>query len=258
MRVMDDVEFAARLFQAALHGLGHTHDAPPSPAECPGAMGLRQSMGMSLGSTAPVVGPAQAPLSLSPGLDSRLGAKRGRRPSTRLQEGVTNSRSTPVSMTIHPSVALILLGIAFMLAETFLPTFGLIGFGGLVTFVVGLLILIDSQWPGYAIPLPWIILLAISAALLLVALIAAAVKARQRQVVSGDAGLEGSLTCITALQTGDVHHGRVYGGWVQLQGENWQVLSPTPLQPGQRVRVIARKGLLLEVQAADDPPRRGV
>ncbi|MEF9671705.1 NfeD family protein [Pseudomonas sp. PCH446] len=71
-------------------------------------------------------------------------------------------------------------------------------------------------------------------------------------MVSGDAGLEGSLTPVTALKADDA-----YAGWVQLQGENWQVLSPTPLHTGQQVRVIARKGLLLEVKAVDDPPRRG-
>ncbi|MNF01524.1 hypothetical protein D3C80_2005280 [compost metagenome] len=46
-------------------------------------------------------------------------------------------------------------------------------------------------------------------------------------------------------------------GWVQLQGENWQVLSPSPLQLGQQVRVVARKGVLLDVIALDDPPAQG-
>jgi len=152
----------------------------------------------------------------------------------------------------YAGAGLILLGIAFMVAEAFLPTFGVIGFGGVVAFVVGSVILMDTQLPGYGIPLPLIIVLAMVSALLLVALVGAALKARRRQLVSGDAGLEGSLTHITALKTNDA-----CSGWVQLQGENWQVLSPTPLQPGQRVRVIARKGLLLEVKAADDSPARG-
>jgi membrane-bound serine protease (ClpP class) len=74
-------------------------------------------------------------------------------------------------------------------------------------------------------------------------------KTRPRRNVSGDDALLGSVTPVTSLQAGDV-----YIGWVHLQGEQWQVLSETPLQPGQQVRVVARKGLLLEVAAADAAP----
>jgi membrane-bound serine protease (ClpP class) len=48
--------------------------------------------------------------------------------------------------------------------------------------------------------------------------------------------------------------GNACNGWVHLQGEQWQVLSATPLQPGQQVRVVARKGLVLKVAAADAAP----
>ncbi|WP_371319308.1 NfeD family protein [Pseudomonas gingeri] len=147
---------------------------------------------------------------------------------------------------------LILLGIALIVAETLLPSFGLIGFSGLVAFMLGMLILFDPQLFDDNTARPLKLTLMLIGLLLLVGLIVAALKARQRQVVSGDAGLEGSLTPITTLKAGDA-----YAGWVKLQGENWQVLSATPLHPGQQVRVIARKGLLLEVKAVDGPPRRG-
>lgn len=57
----------------------------------------------------------------------------------------------PVSFA---GVALILLGITFMIAEAFLPSFGVVGFGGIVAFVVGALILIDTDAPGFGIPWP--------------------------------------------------------------------------------------------------------
>ena len=53
----------------------------------------------------------------------------------------------PVSFA---GVALILLRIAFMIAEAFLPSFGVVGFGGIVAFVVGALILIDTDAPVLA------------------------------------------------------------------------------------------------------------
>ncbi len=144
---------------------------------------------------------------------------------------------------------LILLGIALIVAEALMPSFGAIGFGGLVAVVMGMLILLDPQVFGDNTARPLKLTLLLIAVLLLVGLIGAVLKARQRQVVSGDAGLEGSLTAVTALKADNAR-----AGWVRLQGENWQILSPTPLHPGQLVRVIARKGLLLEVNAVDDPP----
>lgn len=152
----------------------------------------------------------------------------------------------PVS---YAGVGLIMLGMALMVAEAFLPSFGVIGFGGIVAFIGGATMLMDTQAPGFSVALPLIIAMAAVSALCLIGLVGVALKARQRQVVSGDAGLVGSMVTITALQADDP-----LGGWVQLQGENWQVLSQTPLRPGQRVRVVARRGLLLEVAVVPDTP----
>ncbi|MDF9619837.1 nodulation protein NfeD [Pseudomonas entomophila] len=147
----------------------------------------------------------------------------------------------PVS---HAGVALILLGIAFMVAEAFLPSFGVIGFGGIVAFVVGALILMDTDAPGFGIPLALIISLAVVSALLLGGVLGMALRARRRALVSGDAGLVGSLVTVTV-----VHQDNPFLGSVQAQGEQWQVQCATPLQPGQHVRVMARNGLTLEVSA---------
>lgn len=152
----------------------------------------------------------------------------------------------------YAGVGLILLGLAFMIAEAFLPSFGVIGFGGIVAFVVGAVILMDTDVPGFGIPLPLIISLSLLSALLLAALIGMALKARRRALVSGDAGLVGSQTTVSGLMPG-----MPLSGWVQLQGENWQVLSTSPLRLGQQVRVVARKGLLLDVIALDETPPQG-
>lgn len=147
----------------------------------------------------------------------------------------------------YAGVALLLLGLAFMAAEAFMPSFGVLGIGGIVAFVVGSVILIDTEVPGFGIPLALIIPLALASALLMVALVGMALKARQRPLVSGDTDLVGCLATVVVLQADNS-----CGGWVLLQGENWQVQSLAPLRPGQRVRVLARKGLLLEVAAADE------
>ncbi|MHC8303608.1 NfeD family protein [Pseudomonas sp. PB3P13] len=136
---------------------------------------------------------------------------------------------------------LIALGIGCLVAEVALPNYGVIGLGGIVMFVIGAVILTNAQ-----LPVPIMIGLGLFSAALLVVLLIRALKTRPRSTVSGDAGLVGSITAVMALQAGNACN-----GWVHLQGEQWQVLSATPLQPGQKVRVVARKGLLLEVAAAD-------
>lgn len=148
----------------------------------------------------------------------------------------------PVSFA---GVALILLGITFMIAEAFLPSFGVVGFGGIVAFVVGALILIDTDAPGFGIPLALIGTLALLSALLIGGVLGMALKARRRALVSGDAGLVGSLVTVTQVMASDP-----FCGVVLAQGEQWQVQCATPLQTGQNVRVTARHGVMLEVSAA--------
>ena len=66
----------------------------------------------------------------------------------------------------YAGVGLILLGLAFMIAEAFLPSFGAIGFGGVVAFVVGAVILMDTDVPGFGIPLTLIIGMALTLSLI--------------------------------------------------------------------------------------------
>ncbi|MCG4455425.1 nodulation protein NfeD [Pseudomonas sp. MMS21-TM103] len=152
----------------------------------------------------------------------------------------------------YAGVALILLGIAFIAAEAFLPSFGVLGIGGLVAFVFGALILIDTEVPGFGIPLALIVTLALTTGGVIFAILSMALRARRRALVGGDSELIGSLTRIQAVQPSNP-----LGGWVQLQGENWQVVSQVPLQPGQQVRVLARKGSTLDVATTEDTPPQG-
>lgn len=152
----------------------------------------------------------------------------------------------------YAGIALILLGIAFMVAEAFLPSFGVLGVGGVASFIFGALILIDTDVPGFGIPLALIVTLALASAGMILAILGMALKARRRQQVAGDSGLVGSLTAIQAVQADDPST-----GWVVLQGERWQVEAAAPLQPGQQVRVTERQGLRLCVSAVDEAPHDG-
>jgi membrane-bound serine protease (ClpP class) len=139
----------------------------------------------------------------------------------------------------YAGLALILLGVAFMVAEAFLPAFGSLGIGGLIAFVIGSVILIDTDIPGFGIPLALVGGLAATSALFLLFVVGAALKAHRRPVVSGREELVGAA--------GVVLEDFEREGWARVHSENWRVRAAAPLKAGQRVRVAAMRDLLLEV-----------
>ncbi|MDP3842283.1 MAG: nodulation protein NfeD [Oxalobacteraceae bacterium] len=139
----------------------------------------------------------------------------------------------------YAGLALILLGMAFMVAEAFMPSFGVLGLGGIAAFVAGALILIDTELPGFGIPVTLIAAIAVVSALLLAAMVGVVLKTRRRAVVSGPADLIGSIA--------EVQQATQHEGWARLRGETWRVVSDAPLQAAQKVRVVARNGLVLQV-----------
>jgi membrane-bound serine protease (ClpP class) len=144
----------------------------------------------------------------------------------------------------YSGLALIFLGIAFMIAEAFLPTFGAIGIGGVVAFVIGALLLIDTEMPGFGIPLYLVASVGIVAGLLVVATANLALRTRRRKAVSGVDTLIGSV----AEMLGDAPR----EGWANVGGETWRVVSDTPLTRAQKVRVLRRNGAVLEVTPFDN------
>ncbi|MBI3144614.1 MAG: nodulation protein NfeD, partial [Pseudogulbenkiania sp.] len=144
----------------------------------------------------------------------------------------------------YAGLALMLLGLACMVAEAFLPSFGALGIGGIVAFVIGGVMLIDTDLPGFGVPLSLIVTLAAASGLFIFFVSGMALKARRRPVVSGEAGLIGS--------TGEILDDLQAEGWVSIRGENWRVQSAIPLKRGQLVRVTARQGLVMNVEPCNE------
>ncbi len=145
----------------------------------------------------------------------------------------------------YVGLGLILLGIAFMIAEAFLPSFGVLGLGGVAAFVAGALFLIDTELPDYGIPIGMIAAIAGVSALLIVATAGVALKTRRRAVAGGSNGLVGVLA--------EVLDDTPREGWANVGGETWRIVSSVPLRRAQQVRVVARRGALLEVAPAEFP-----
>ena len=163
----------------------------------------------------------------------------------------------PISYT---GLALIFLGIAFLIAEAFLPTFGTLGFGGIIAFAAGALMLIDTDQPGYGVPLPMIAAISAVGALFVFFVSGFAYRARRRPIVSGGEALVGSIGEVidAALAPCDEEGQGTSTGWARVHGERWRVRAATALAAGARVRVTGRDGLTLDVVSAEEPQQRGV
>lgn len=144
----------------------------------------------------------------------------------------------------YAGLGLIALGLAFMVAEAFLPSFGVLGLGGIAAFITGAIILIDTDLPGFGIPVALIVTMAVTSALLIAAIAGMALKSRRLKVVSGGEQMIGS--------TGSVIEATPEQAWAYVHGERWQIVSRAPLLPGRKVRVVARDGLVLEVVPVEE------
>ena len=138
----------------------------------------------------------------------------------------------------YAGLALMLVGVAFMIGEVFVPSFGALGIGGVIAFAVGSIILIDAE--GYSISIPLIAGFSLASGLFVLGIVGLAVRMRNQPVVSGMEemiGMEGVV---------------VHGGRVHVHGENWRSRSNASLIEGKRVRVKAIDGLVLEVEPIEE------
>jgi len=149
----------------------------------------------------------------------------------------------------YAGLALILLGLTFLVAEAFLPAYGSLGVGGLIAFAIGAIMLIDTDVPGFGVPIALIAVLALVTALFVFFVSGVALKARRRPVVSGGEELIGSV--------GEVLDDSDAEAWARVHSEQWRVKSSVPLKRGQRVRVTARQDLTLTVVPVDDAKQGG-
>jgi membrane-bound serine protease (ClpP class) len=142
----------------------------------------------------------------------------------------------------YAGLALIFLGIALMTAEHFTPGIGVLGIGGLVSFVAGSVFLFEPTEGGNEFQIPWPVIAATSlaAAGLFLFVLGTALRGRKAAIVSGVEDMIGA-------------HARVIdwtaqGGRVRMRGELWNARSTAALSPEDNVRIVAVDGLTLVVE----------
>ena len=136
-------------------------------------------------------------------------------------------------------LALVVLGVAMMIAEFFVPSHAVLGLGGLVAFVFGSVILMDTDTPGFEASRGLIGGIATFAGIAMLATMWMAMRARRRPVVTGAEQLVGDLAEAVSDFSGE--------GQVRIYGEQWNAISRVPVTRGQRLRIDRVDGLTLHV-----------
>jgi membrane-bound serine protease (ClpP class) len=142
----------------------------------------------------------------------------------------------------YAGAALVLLGIGLMVAEAHIGSFGVIGIGGIVAFVIGAIMMFPSGTPGFALSLSVVAAATVITAALFLLVLTMLLRSRRRPVVTGKEGLLGAEGETVAWDGAE--------GRVRVHGEIWRARAQQPLQAGERIRVVEREGLVLVVEPA--------
>lgn len=139
----------------------------------------------------------------------------------------------------YAALGLVLLGLALMVAEAFTPTLGIVGFGGLIAFIMGATMLIDSDRPEFQLSWWTIGGTAIVSVAILVFLVGYTWRALRAPVTTGARGMKGETARVLEWADGS--------GFVWAHGERWRARGPDSLTPQAIVHIDDVDGLTLVV-----------
>jgi membrane-bound serine protease (ClpP class) len=140
----------------------------------------------------------------------------------------------------YAGLALVVVGTAMIIAEFFFPTYGSLGVGGLIAFIVGSLILFDTDVPGMNVSRPLIAAFATVGGLMILGIVFMATRAMRHPVATGTEGMIGADAEVVADFTGK--------GRVRYGGELWNARSNSALHAGELARIVKVEGLTLWVE----------
>lgn len=146
----------------------------------------------------------------------------------------------------YAGLLLILFGVALLVLEIKVTSYGLLSTGGVISLLFGSMILMDSSAPELQVSLNVIIPVVLGISAILIFLVRLAVGSQRRRSVTGTAGMiDQAGVALTAIPAGAV-------GRVAAHGEIWRATSAEPLAQGDAVRVTAVDGLTLTVRRDPD------
>ena len=140
----------------------------------------------------------------------------------------------------YAGVLLILFAVILFLLEIKIPSFGILSIGGVVSLVLGSVMLFDS--PLSFVQVSWQVILGVVlvSVLFFVFAIGMAVKTARTKPSTGKAGLIG--------ETGDVYKTLNPGGTVKIHGEFWKAVCDRKVPKGKKIKVVGFDGERLELK----------
>ena len=142
----------------------------------------------------------------------------------------------------YTGLILIGLGMALLIAEMFLPSFGILGVSGIAAFVLGSLFLFDTPDAELAVDRGIIFAASLAVGTFMFVVGSLAVRAWRRPAASGVEGLQGEI--------GEVRTRLGPQGKVWVHGEYWTAESDEEIEVGQKVQIVAVDHLVLHVRRA--------
>lgn len=138
-------------------------------------------------------------------------------------------------------LVLLILGLSFMVLEAFMPAFGLLGLGGIVSFVAALIMLNDqSHFYGMPVNMPLMIALGLIGLVILGVSAYFTVRTFKTRIQAGAEIMHGMQARVVEW------HGT--SGRVHIDGETWLAQGPEGLVIGDAVVIEARENLVLHVR----------
>lgn len=138
-------------------------------------------------------------------------------------------------------VALLCLGLLMMIGEVFLPSFGALGIGGVLAFILGGLFMTGPDVPSYyELSIPFLLSFGLASAIIIIGAGTAAIRSRRGRSVSGYDAMLGAEGRVVGIEDGMIY--------AEIQGENWRVVCDQALQPGDLVTVTGTQDLKLCVR----------
>ena len=138
-------------------------------------------------------------------------------------------------------LALIGVAIALFIIDVFAPTHGILTAGGIVAFFLGSYMMFDRSEPFLRLSLAWVIPATAVTALFFIFVVGAGLRAQRAPAKTGAETLIGRT--VNAVARIDAAGGKLF-----VDGEYWNAVSETPVEPGKPVEVVSVEGLTLKVK----------
>lgn len=139
----------------------------------------------------------------------------------------------------YAGIGLIIVGVILIIAEALIPSFGILGIGGIAAFSLGALFMVDTDIAVYQVSLPLVAAIGVGFALLIGATLRLFLNIKKKASVSGIGTIVGADgISLTDLNT---------TGMVEVHGEVWNAETDSNIKKGDKIKVVGTKGAHLQV-----------